>query len=658
MVDYKEIYGLSLLRIPMDSVDYTKQLNRKSELFKRDLNDIKRSHKKALEDNKETSDSRISSQAESYKKAKIDTERAQEAIVKNLRADQAKTLSDKNKIYEQTVLNQQDDFNKERVDNLKNWNRRVANLKDSFQTESEKKEGREEKIAQNAKENVFLAKDKFEKDFSKYKAQMQENASEFRDSYNKERRDIQARHESEKKDLLDGVVKKQDQFRDYTNEEIRKSRQNQEDHFLAQKKAGEDRFAKFSQRVNEQQKEFSQNEVERLRAASVKGIQDKNKLFAEKYSELEQGYNKDVRDIKRRVEADKVTSGDTRKEYDKQLRETERLQHEQRRETLMNQNIANTKFYNDKMAEMREDQQDELHRERIRASDRISKEKEQATLALQESDFKAKVTQDKSSHSASVRLNQEKSKNSLDHANITRQKKEEISNLKENFKRGIELSEVKTQQSINEIKQEGIMEKRVLEKRLQAENADNTTELKSLMNEKFEKVTGDLESKILSLQNQNSSIQQSANETVHDIRVKSQADLEQQIASSERKLSDLLNAEKDNSRVKEAALRKTLRENQATFNKKMNDITHSNQVKTKKLRHELTTAAKNDAAKYQSEMQINKRYFSRELEKFKIASAEEREGLIAQYESRIKEMQKAYVGKINELKDFNNLEKA
>lgn len=642
----------------MDSVDYTKQLNRKSELFNRDLHDLKRGHKKELENTRETLGKRIESQADSYNNAKLKTEREQEKVVQGLRSEQAKSLSDKNRLYEQTVLAQQEDFNNERVANTKKWNQEVANLKDSFREETAKNDGREEKVIEVSRQNVATAKEKFENDFKVYKNEMQEQAAEFRDDYNKEMRDTQARHDNEKKQLLDGVVKKQNDFRDYTNDQVNKSRQNQLDHFIAQKKGAQDRFEEFSDSVNQRQKEFSENEVQRLREASVKGIQDKNKLFAEKYSKLEHDYNQDVRSIQRRVDAEKVTSGDTRKEYDRQLRETESTQHEQRRQTLLDQNVANTKFYNDKMTELKEDQQDELHRERIKAASKIVREKEATSLALQEKDFKANVVQDKANHNSTVRLNQERAKNVLDRGKLERQQKVEMTNLKENFKRGIEISEVRTQQSVDEIKQESVLEKRLLEKRLQTENAENTAYLKETSSTKFEKMKGDLESKILELQNQNRMIQQNADEVVIDMRIKSKADLEQQIASSQRRLEDLIAAEKENSATKELALKKTLRENQATFNKRMNDLAHNNQVKVKRLSNELTTAAKNDAAKYQSEIQVNKRYFARELQKLQSSNKEEREALITQYEDRIKQMQKVYVDKINDLKDFNKLENA
>lgn len=324
----------------------------------------------------------------------------------------------------------------------------------------------------------------------------------------------------------------------------------------------------------------------------------------------------------------------------------------------MNQNIANTKFYNNKMTELKEIQQDELHQERIRNADVMAKEKESKTLALQESEFKNKVSQDRANHNSTVRLNIERSENQLKRSRLENHKDTEINNLKADFKKGIDKAQIATQESMKEIKQESVMEKRDLEKRLRAQNSDNTIQLKDMHNSKYEIMKSNLETQIASLKNQNEAIQRSANEMVGSIRTQSAADLELQKTASEQKLNDLVTAERESSRVKELGLKKTMREAQAGFTKKMNEMTHSNQVKMKTLANSLVSQAKKDVAKQQEENQVQKRYFTREIERLNSASTEEREALVAQYEDRMKQMQQIYAEKLSEIKNFNKLENA
>ena len=642
----------------MDSVDYTKQLSRKNELFQRDLQNANKAHKSNLESVKETAENKVQKQSNSHLKDRQNLEKSFKDNVDSLRSSQAESLAEKNKAYEKSVESQKSQFHDERKSNLKEWNEKFSGLKDSFRKELANRENVDDSQKLNNAKNIQAVQDKSEKAISEHKKQMQENAVELKESYNKERVDIANRHASEKKDLLDNGLEKQNRFREHTAEQMAKVKKHQEQSIISQREGAEERFDKFSKERNAKQKDFSQNELARVKEAAVKGIEDKNRQFAKRYADLDHAYNKDVRDIQRRVQAEKVTSGDTRKAYDEKLRTNEKIQHDQRRQTLLDQNVSNTKFYNNKMTELKELQQDELHQERIRNAGEISKREEAQTLALQDKDFKAKVTQDRASHNSTVRLNQERSENTLQRSRLENHKNTEINNLKLKFRDGIEKAALATREGMEEVKQEGVMEKRQLEKRLREQNSDTTAQLKEFHNSKFETMKANLETEIMNLKNQNEAIQRNAVDMVNNIRTQSQADLERQIQSSERKLSDLVAAERNNSRVKELSLKKTLRESEANFRKKMNEMTHENQKQMKQLATNLTTQGKEDVAKQQEENQIQKRYFTREIERLKSSSTEERQALITQYEDRMKQMQEVYAQKLSEIKNFNTLENA
>lgn len=642
----------------MDSVDYTKQMNRKNELFQNDLKNAKRSHKKNLDNVTETADRKVEDQAKSYNNDRLKRENSFSSNVDRLRSDQAKSLQSKSKDYEKTLSDQKLQFHDEREGNLKEWNQKFSGLKDSFRDEIKNRDESTVSAVDNNAKNMETVQRKSAEAVNEYKSEMDKNAQNFRASYNKERKEIEKKNQAEKRDLLSGGLEKQQKFREYASEEMGKVRKNQETEYLSQREDAADRFKSFSNNVNEKQANFRENELDRVRDASKQGIKEKNQQFAKRYADLDYSYNKDVRDIQRRVDAEKVTSGDMRKDYDEKMRKNEAIQHTQSRDTLLNQNIANTKFYNDKMTELKEDQQDELHQDRIRNADIMSKEKEAKTLALQEKDFKNKVTQDRASHNSNVRLSVERSENVLQRSKLENNKNTQINNLKSDFKKGIQKAHVATQRSMEEIKQESTMEKRELEKRLREQNSDTTTQLKDFHNSKYEIMKANLEKEIMSLKNDNAAIQRNANEMVGDIRTQSQADLERQIASSERKLRDLVSAERENSRMKEQSLEKTLREAQSEYGRKMSEIAHSNQVKIKQLSNTLVTEAKKDVAAQKEENQVQKRYFTREIERMNAASGEEREALISQYEDRMRQMQQVYAEKLAEIKNFNKLENA
>lgn len=642
----------------MDSVDYTKQLSRKNELFQRDIQNANKAHKSNLADVKETAERKVEEQASAYKQDRIDREKKFQDNVDNLRKSQAESLSEKSKAYEKTVADQKDQFHTERKSNLKEWNEKFTNLKDSFKKELATRERNDVDQTANNAENVRNVQVKAEKAIAKHKDQMQENADRLKESYIKEQRDVSRRHAAEKKDLLDNGLEKQNRFREHASEQIAKAKKHSENSIISQKKAAEDRFREFSEKSNARQREFSEGELTRVKDAAVKGIEEKNRLFAKRYADLDHAYNKDVRDIQRRIQAEKVTSGDTRKAYDEKLRKNEKIQHEQRRKTLMDQNVANTKFYNDKMTELKEMQQDELHQERIKNAGVMAKKEEAQTLALQEKDFKAKVTQDRAAHNATVRLHQERSENTLQRSRLENHKNTEINNLKLKFKDGMEKAAKATQEGMEEVKQEAVMEKRELEKRLREQNSDTTAQLKEFHTSKFETMKANLETEIMNLRNQNEAIQRSATDMVNNIRTKSQADLERQIAASERKLNDLIAAERNNSQVKEASLKKTLRDAQAEFRRKMSEMTYENQKQMKQLTQNLTAQAKQDVAEQQQANKVQERYFMREIEKLKSSNNEERQALISQYEDRMRQMQEVYAQKLSEIKNFNTLENA
>lgn len=613
----------------MDSVDYTKQLNRTNELFRKDLKDVKRSHEENLDSVKESAAYRAKKQAEAYDKSRAETEKNFKSSLSNLRSGQTEALRERNKEYEQSVNEHRDKFHNLSRENLQKWDKKFSNLKDSFTSDLE---------------------------FQRNK--VSENDTALRESFSKEREQIEKRHEKEKYDLLSNDLESKKRMRVHGSNEIDKIKENQANHYNTQRDLAASNFEKLSSKVNNQQEKFNEDVLQRVKEGAAKGIEDKNRVFGKRYKELDNRYTQDLRDIQRGIAAEKVSNNDNRKIFDERLRANEKMQHEQSRDTLLKQNVENADFYGNKISQIQEEQQDQLRQETIRNADLVAKVKEEKSLALQEKDFESATAQEKARHENAIRLNNQEAEHKIQRSRLDNNKNTKINNLKVNFREGLQKAHIATQASMNELKQESVVEKRELEKRLKEQNSDNTTQLKDMYNSKYEIMKGSLEEEILSLKNQNEAVQRSANEMVNNIRIQSQADLERQIASSERKLQDLLKAEQDNSKIKEQSLKKSLRETQAEFTRKMSEMTHSNQVKMKQLSSTLIAEAKKDVAAQRDENQIQKRYFTREIERLKSSSDEEKQALISQYENRIKQMQQAYAEQVSEIKNFNKLENA
>lgn len=643
----------------MNSVDYTQKLNRTNEIFQKKLRENRDSHEESLQSVKEAAAKRSQEQAEAYRKDKSQIEKNVKDTVSNLRATQENELQQKSKQYEQVVEKNKNEFHDLRQKQLKEWTNKFGDLQKSY-TESLDRNEEANKLAKtelskNYKENLTNIRNKSEEDIKKFIDNTNQKSGDSSAFYLDQMREMQQKSIDEKSALVQANLRRENKLRKDVSNSISKMQKNQEEEFIKGRDFNKARFSKLNDDWNEKRAKFESERIDTQAKRNELENKRNNDMYQEKVSQLRKKYDRDLRRRDNAARAEKISRGEINKQIQAEMRANDKQILAQQKEAIVTDKNKTVKKYQQMLQDQESANQDNFKKTKLDFAEIIATNKLKITEEARQKELQNILNQATvaNNHRIELEYSEDRAKDRLE----TQKRNEDvkIKNLKEEFNRGMELATFKARRDFEKNREETVKEKAELQKRLHEANSKSNTYLKKVYSEKLERMEMGYEKRIMELENQNKLILKDANEKVLDMSRQTQREIDRQRNIAQKSAKNEIQAERKMAAERDKQYRKNLNKLQANFSARINE---QNATAAKRLKHtvnELENRRKEEGLKYQEIIDQNNKLFQREMARVVASSDAEREGLISQYEYRIKQLQKLHSDKIEEMKEFDRM---
>lgn len=646
----------------MNGVDYTSKLNRQREIYQKNLDDANRNHKEQVEHLKETHSQSNAQRSKAHRDAVLAKEKGFEKTITNMREKQADILKRKSRDYELTTQENIDKFHKERTKNRNEWNRKFSNLSKEFsqnleQTEKSSK-ARENQMKANYDQSVKDVRAVANKDLNNFIETTNASKDATSNPHAVEKDQMRQEFNQKYNDLLQTEMDKRNFILSNAAQDSQANKETTEKNYIRSKNAQE---KKFREMVDQQDKRIdtaiTQRE-DRWNSNLQRSELDRNREFSKRYEELSQLYDKNVRDIQLKNRAEKLTRGERNKELEKNYRENLANQFQNQKETLLGERDKLTKTYDDRIDNIVSSYQENIRKDNITHMGQMSELQGRMVEDARKEKFQSDLDKERIIHDNTVRIRYVEDKNEERMKDMKRLNDQKITNLKKDFSKSMEQAQKSSKKNFEETKNEMIKEKREIAQRLHEQNSKQNAYLRETHSDKMEKLIMSYDKRIADLELQNKIILQNSNDTIRDVMRKTAIEIDRQREIAMKSAENEVRTERQLGKEKLVSLQKRIDKMQHAFNEKINEQTLRSRKKVKDIHFELSNKLVTESQRYQEIIDQNNKFFARELQRLQMATSNERERLITQYEDRITQLKKAYSQRMEEMKASVRVENA
>lgn len=649
----------------MNGVDYSKQLDRTRRNYQNDMSQAKKNHQEELNDVKSSSQAKIDKQLTAHKADRDRTEKDYAERVQTLDKSQRDALVQKSDTYNKALEQNKADFHDERRDNLRGWNQKITDLKDSFKRNLNEKETTDTEIRKQLKGNYSKNVDRIRSDASNDLKEYQANAigdnKELAGKMSIERKQLNTIHQKEKNEILKREIDKRNLLKGRALKDIAKMREFQESNSILNREKSQENFKKLvhdtDEKVASVRKNFSK-ELDRLSDSQSSETKKQNAAFSDRYAEQEKRYNHNLRELEFRNKVNGIGAGSVNEQLQAKANENKERQTEMKNEVLIDERSKLMADFEDKNEKAVQNFQDNYRDMKIDFSKDITDTRKELTEANRDAKFKDRLEREEISHNNTLARKQEQETHDkqLQHERV--QAHTRVNNLKDSFSNSLTELKEKNESQFDDVKKELGREKVQMAQALNEQNAHQSSNLKENYDQKLDKLSRGYEQRIKSLENQNRSIQEASNNKVSHLMNSTQIEIERQQKLYKETARNGINKERSVASERERQLRSQIVDIKASFDEKMDTQRLTNQKKLKNLQFTAEQDKVSESRKYQKIIDQNNKFFDREMARVKLASENERERLVTQYEEKLTQMQKIHRDKQEEIEHFNKLNNA
>ena len=646
----------------MNGIDFSNKLNRQSEIYRRNLEDNRESHKAELESLKEAHQTREKNQTKAHKKQLRELENNYVDSLDRVKTSQKQALKDKSDLYEDTITNYKDEVSQQKRENLKNWNKKLSELKGTFSKNLSETQDGNEKARQALKTDydrtVRDIRDNANSDLKEYMANNSQDKKESDVQFRTEKNAIIENAQKEKNQIREEELAKRNFLKRNMLKDVRDSREIQDNRFIAGKNEQAEKFNKLTNNLNERVDNEIIKRENKLIDAHQESNRKQNIAFTERFEDAQAKFNKDLRNLEYKQRVKEISKGKQTQKIQQDYRDSLKAQIDKQRETQMRERFEVEDTYSKRLDDTVSSYQNTLRENNIATGERITDMEAEFAEKNRKQRVENKQERAKLSEDHQVAMKYVEDNNAKRAATAQRQANERVQALKENFNISLERAQEQSDQNFQVTREAMLEDKRQLERRLHEQNSQQNAFIKDVYNEKIEKLTAGYEKRIHALNVQNKLLQQNSNDTVKDIIRKTNFEIERQRKAAQESAANQVRLERAASKEKQNALQDKIRNLEANFTEKMNEQTLANRKKVKDIQFTMEQKLKSEADRYQDIIDQNNKFMAREFQRLKMASELEKQRLVTQYEEQIKQLKDVYKERTNEIKQYNELNRA
>lgn len=644
------------------SVGVDGRLRKQSELYRKSIEDSHRNHKEEVENLKKTHNYRVNRQKDNHNHQVSKLEKGHIETTDRIRKDQQKALKEKGDSYDDAIHKYKNEFHERSKDNIRAWKRNFKDLQEKFNKNMADTKANDQEIRnqldKNYKENVKNIRKTASNELNSYIDSNTKDKKETNLQTRLAKNQLISEHEKDRSKLLKEEMDKRNFLKNNAVRDVQQSRELQTKNYIKGKNLAETKFDKMNEDINNRiDEEVEKREVEN-RNKFVEENKKRNKEFTNKKMELDRNYNKSLRDIEYRKRAEAISNSKTSKDIQERFKKNMQNQVNLQRETQMRERFDVEKRYSDRLRDTVTSYQDSIREQNIGSGEKIKSIETELTESNRKDRFDDKLARERMTNDHQVAFKYLKDQNAISQSDSRKNTNRKVEVLKESFNRSLKRAQKSSKKNFEITQREMHEDKKVLAKRLHEQNSKQTAFMKELHTVKIDKITQGYEKRIQELELQNKLIQQNSNDTIKDIIRKTNVEVERQRLAAEAGAKTRVKTERALGHEKEISLKKKMKDLEASFINKMNKQTILQRKRLKDVTFNADQKLNSEVNRYKDIIDQNNKFMAREVQRLKIASDSDRQRLITQYENRIQQLKKLYQDKMQEVKNFKQLNQA
>ena len=293
---------------------------------------------------------------------------------------------------------------------------------------------------------------------------------------------------------------------------------------------------------------------------------------------------------------------------------------------------------------------------RIELSGKLQEqERDMADINRSERYKDLKLMADKDDAHARV-LFQERNDSARELGNSRKLARERYEKVSKNYASNLERVELLANAQIDDTKKDSAVDKNKMQERIEKRAREERFTEKKILTDKFNKMEESFQKKILSLQNKNEETKMQYENKMQNLRQSTQDDIARTTAQVKSNTDSQIKLERDNNNSKLKQLRESMSVQSATSDKALSDMRLENTQKVNNLTYSYEQKLKEQGSKFQSIIDQNKRQTDIDTDRLRLATSQEKEALMEQYEQRLERMESVNNQKLTNMEKYAGLQ--
>ena len=646
----------------MNGVDYTKKLSQEREYFQDQNRKMRDASDKRVEDTDKRAKHVMEKQRENFIQDKAELEGNYQKNLDQLKEKTASTLENSSSKQHEQLEKERHDFTQESLKKSKDFDQRLNDIKSSyskaFDSESDRHAELEKSNKNKYNNNVSTIKNDTEKQLQSFQDRVASEGSSLKDQYNRERQQLVRAQEDRLTESYKDAAHKRAAQKDQIDWENKKRNEVHSAEMEQQKQYTSDRLStvqkQFQDRYEGMSKDYSQR-TENLSNAQHEDAKRTNREHQEKISEVQRGYNSNLRKIeldrRRRDNGD----GDFADTQVKQQGLKEKVVQENKIKRLKDDLSNATKNFEVHASDDRQNYIDTLKEQSVEATARQDKK-------LNAANADKLVTVTKERERANKEIGNREHQNRLDKAAYETQlmnerngSNERLSKLKTNFNQSLQSLEEKHKAALEEVTKSSNTDKAEFMKLAQERRSDEIFEMKRAFGKMMDATVQDYETRLATYQRDNEYLKMSMNQKVQNIVDQT----EKQMSSQKTLFDDRREADMKDQQIlmdqRESQLKRNFADMNLNYQKKIDKMQMENDSKFKLMTNDYETKLKEQKALASKEAAAKDTTHQIELDRIKQAYEDEKVRVVNAYESQIDSLKNGHAEAMKQMQDFKRL---
>lgn len=648
----------------MNGVDYQKALMKERKNLWNTIKDQKKAYEDKIDGLNEQHTTNVKNQKDNYLNHKNEMERVFKDRYDKMDSANMEALSEKNKQYQEETEKLKNDFSQLAKSNIQNFNKKFSNLRNKFDENlSEEKENNKlikQQLSQNYDERVQSIRKGADKEIQNYLNNAKGSGENLKNSFDQEKKELITKFEKDTNTLMKSELEKRNLLKQKAIGDIQNMVELNDKERMEAKDRQKENFQRVigdaNQRVSMMEKKMNE---ERERTAEVQSneIKRQNQEFANRFSDQEKRFNKNVRDLERKNRINGMGAGSIQDELANNRRQIEKAQIEEKSKLLIEERDKILVDTSKKLEEADDKFRNDLKELKMEQAEKSNQKAWENSLALEDTKTKDRLERANLAETFNESLRVQKNisdKRLINEKKIYNQK---VDNLKDNYRKELADAVLKSDMQFSEYKKVAANQKQQLQRDINRQNTIEKDQIKESYSQKIDDVHLKYERKIASLETENSVLNRKMEDAIRDSARNAQDEINRQRDEFKKVSEAEISSQKEIANQKVKELKSDMTKLQASYDKKMNDQRLLNQRKLKQTSFNYEQILKNERKRYQDIIDQNSRYFQVELSRMKTAGEEEKARLVSQYEDQISKMNEIFQKRQEDMERFVVLSK-